>query len=170
MKHFAQLSKFAVGIAMAAGALALAPSAAMAGTSTGNLAVSATVINDCLIVPGTLAFGNYDPTLSTPTNATANMQITCTMGDSYTVALGVGTGVGATDVGRKMTLAAGSTTLTYGIYSDTNRTVNWGGSSTVSGTGTGALQTLTAYGQIAPQQAQVTAGVYTDTVVATVNY
>ena len=62
--------------------------------------------------------------------------------------------------------------LGYGVYSDAERTKNWGttaATDTVSGTGTGAAQPLTVYGRV-PAAQFVTPGVYTDTIIATVTY
>ena len=45
----------------------------------------------------------------------------------------------------------GVNTLGYGLYSDATWTTNWGNTAAtnwVSGTGTGAAQALTVYGQI----------------------
>jgi len=61
----------------------------------------------------------------------------------------------------------------YGLYKDIDRTQPWGDASTpgstVSGTGSGANQTLTVYGRVPPQTTP-SAGVYADTVVVTVTY
>ena len=69
-------------------------------------------------------------------------------------------------------MSSGANTITYTLYSDTNRTVLWGntvGTNTVTGTGNGASQSYTIYGQVPPQNTPAPA-VYTDTVTVTVTY
>jgi spore coat protein U-like protein len=65
----------------------------------------------------------------------------------------------------------GSALLSYSLFSDSLRTVNWGNSagSWVTGTGSGVPQAITVYGQIAASQ-YVLPGAYGDTIVATVSY
>jgi spore coat protein U-like protein len=58
------------------------------------------------------------------------------------------------------------------LYSDSGRTTNWGntvGTDTVSGTGTGSAQSLTAYGRI-PSQPTPAPATYSDTIVVTLTY
>jgi spore coat protein U-like protein len=141
---------------------------AVASTATATMSVSATVLSACVVGATPLAFGNYTGAVS---NQTANVAVTCTNGTSYTVALNNGTGSGATAALRQMTGPA-SATLGYAIYSDSARSVVWGsttGTNTVAGTGTGLLQTITAYGQIPASQAP-SPGAYTDTVTVTLTY
>ncbi len=157
---------------LAAALLLLAPStAAAAGTATGNLAVSATVIASCSVVTtNPLAFGNYDPISATPNDAATTISVTCTNGSGYDVLMNAGGGSGATIAARKMT--SSGNLLTYAIYRDTNRTNLWGvtlGSNVVSGVGTGAAQSIDVYGRI-PANQTAPVGSYTDTVVVTVSY
>ena len=66
----------------------------------------------------------------------------------------------------------GLDTLDYGLYTDVGRATNWGntvGDDAVTGTGSGAAQTLTVYGQI-PAGQLIEIGAYTDTITATVTY
>ena len=72
---------------------------------------------------------------------------------------------------RKMTGPA-SALLSYALFSDSARTVNWGqtiGTDTVTGTGNGSIQAITVYGQAAAAQ-YVAPGAYADTITATVTY
>ncbi len=159
-------------IALWLGALLLPcafPVASMATTATATFAVTATVLSTCIIAALPLAFGNYAPG-PTPLNATTTVTVTCTSGTTYNVGLNAGTGSGATVTLRKMT--SGANTLGYTIWQDSAHTINWGntvGTDTVSGTGNGLAQALTAYGQI-PANEFSPAGAYTDTVTATVTY
>jgi spore coat protein U-like protein len=62
--------------------------------------------------------------------------------------------------------------LSYALFSDAARTVNWGqtiSTDTVAGTGNGSAQALTVYGDVAAAQF-LAPGAYTDTITATVTY
>jgi spore coat protein U-like protein len=121
----------------------------------------------CGISASNLNFGNYTGTVN---NATTTLQVGCTSGTSYHVGLDAGTASGATVTTRKM--QNGTATLAYALYSNSGRTTNWGNTSATNwwaGTGTGAAQTLTVYGQVAAGQ-YVTPGSYTDTITATISY
>jgi spore coat protein U-like protein len=62
--------------------------------------------------------------------------------------------------------------LSYAMFSDSARTVNWGqtiGTDTVTGTGNGSAQAIIVYGQTAAGQ-YVAPGAYNDTITATVTY
>lgn len=139
-------------------------------TATASIAVSATVLSSCAVVALPLAFGNYTPTQSGNTTAQTTLAVTCTNGTPYSVGLNAGGGTGATVATRKLT--SGATTLNYTLYSDSGYSTLWGntiGTNTVTGTGSGLLQTLNVYGSITALQA-VPAGAYTDTVTVTLTY
>ena len=60
----------------------------------------------------------------------------------------------------------------YRLFSNSGRTTNWGntvGTDTVAGTGSGAVQSLTVYGQI-PAGQYLRPGNYADTITATITY
>lgn len=62
--------------------------------------------------------------------------------------------------------------LSYALFQDSGRSTNWGntfGTDTVAGTGTGSAQSMTVYGRLFSGQF-TTAGFYSDTVVATVDF
>lgn len=144
-----------------------------AATTTANLPISATVVTACSI--GTVvgvAFGNYDPTSATANNATGTIPVTCTNGAPYNIGLGPGTFAGATVTTRRMTGTPAGTPLSYSLFRDAGRTLNWGvtiGTDTLALTGTGVAQSTTVFGQIPALQA-VTAGTYADTVLITVTF
>jgi len=103
-------------------------------------------------------------------NATSALAVQCTSGTAYNVGLDPGQASGATVTTRQM--MNGSNTLNYALYADNGRTMNWGntiGTDTVAGTGSGATQSLTVYGQIPAGQNPVP-GLYTDTITATLNF
>jgi len=158
------------GARLLGAALLLVTSAASApaATTTASIAVSATVVATCVVSASPLAFGNYTGVQS---DSTATITLTCTNTTPYNVGLGVGLATGATVMTRAMT-GPSAALLPYAMFSDAARTVNWGqtiATDTVPGTGTGSVQTLTAYGRIAAGH-YAAPGAYNDTVTATVTY
>lgn len=157
--------------AMLAIVVVATPVAVFAQTAQTTMDVSATVVEACIVTATNLAFGNYDPTATSPTDAASSITVTCTPGTSFTVGLNAGIASGATVASRQM--ASGSDRLGYGLYQDAARSVNWGNT---PGTDTPAAATagltpaaLTVYGRVPAQQA-VAVGSYTDTVTITVSY
>lgn len=143
-------------------------------TSTCTLTLSETVTAECNSPDATLAFGNYDPIVvnnTSPLDATANLQYTCTKGVTATVGLGNGANYTTT---RRMA-GPSANFLNYQIYTDSLRTSIWTTTTTVSATSTskntflGGGTGLPAFGRI-PAGQDIVAGSYTDSVTATVNY
>lgn len=158
-----------------AGALIVPVGSAFAAptTTTTTFGASATVTSTCTVSAANLSFGNVDPLVNatTATAAQADITVTCTKGTTYDVGLDAGLATGATVTTRAMT--SGANTLSYGLFSESTHTTNWGNTvntDTVSGTGTGASQILTVYGQIPSGQNTTPAGAYTDTITVTVTY
>ncbi len=138
-------------------------------SGTVTFTVTATVVANCTLSVGSLAFGNYVPTAQTL--STATITVTCTDTTTYNVGLDGGTGSQSSGYTRYMTGPAGAE-VPYHFFSDSGRSTEWGntvGTDTVAGTGTGSAQTLTVYG-IMYTSHYVTPGSYTDTVTATVTY
>lgn len=150
---------------------AVLPSAASAQSAQTTMDVSATVVKACLVSATNLAFGSYDPTATSPADATGAITVTCTPGTGFTVGLNAGTTSGSTVSDRKM--ASGSNRLGYAMYSDAAHTTNWGntpGSDTSAAiTATTTPSVLSVYGRM-PAQQLVAAGSYTDTLTVTVSY
>lgn len=156
-------------------ALAVAGSGttASAATATANLAVSATVTNNCTISTAALAFGSYDPVVanaSTALDGTGTVSIACTKGTSATIGLGLGSNASGST--RRMNDGSGNY-LTYEMYQNAGRTTLWGNSgadlNSPAAAPSKAPRDFTVYGRVASNQ-DATAGSYTDTVVATVNF
>jgi len=144
---------------------------ARSATSSGSLAVSGTISATCAVNASSLAFGTINPVLNTNLDVTGTVSVSCTNSTTYNVGLDAGGGSGATITNRKMT--SGGNTLTYQIFRDSGRTQNWGntvGTDTVSGTGNGSAQSITAYGRIPSGQISAVVGSYTDTVTITITY
>ena len=130
--------------------------------------VRAAVINDCNINVGNLAFPNSS-LLNSNVRTTSTMSVQCSKSTPYRVALSAGAN-GAATTARRMRNVSNTELLSYQI-SNTLDGASWGdgsgGTTIVSGTGTGAMQTQTVYGLVPPQSTP-SPGDYKDTVTATV--
>ena len=133
---------------------------------------SALVSNSCEVAAATLDFGLIGPAATGGVDAQTSFAVRCTGGTSYSVRLSNGLGVGATGpMDRRLTAPTGLQ-LRYGLYLDAARTRPWGdtsGTIPAAVVGTGAPQSFTAFGRIFGGQA-LHAGVYTDSVLITVEY
>jgi spore coat protein U-like protein len=137
-------------------------------SATTTMPVSTTVQANCTVSAAPLTFGTYS---GTQLSATSTISTTCTNTTAYNVGLSAGTATGATVTTRKMT-GPSSSVLSYKLSSDSGNTINWGntiGTNTVSRTGTGAVQSLTVYGQVSAGQ-YVAPGSYSDTITVTLTY
>ena len=137
-------------------------------TATTSFSITVVITATCSISTTNLSFGNYAGAVL---NGTATLTVTCTNLAPFDIGLNAGTSTGATVTTRKMTGPAGAL-LSYSLYRDNAHSLNWGntvGTDTLHSTGTGAALQYTVYGQVAAKQ-YVTAGLYTDTIVATVTY
>ena len=170
--------KRAIGVVAAAalvstGVAFFAETPASAASQTANLAVSASVSNNCTISTAAVAFGAYDPVVanaSTNLDGTGTVTVACTKGTSATVGLGLGSNAS----GSVRRLADGSSNyLTYELYKDSSYSAMWGNSGTdllsPVAAPSKAARAFTVYGRVASNQ-DVPAGSYSDTVVATVNF
>jgi spore coat protein U-like protein len=134
-----------------------------------NITATATISPNCSISATNLNFGTLT-NLSTATDATSIINVTCTAGLPYSVSLSGGLTNATDPTARKMT--SGMKTLTYGLYRDLQRSLPWGSTAnvnTVSGIGTASSQSITVYGRI-PGQQYPTPGTYADTISATIVY
>jgi spore coat protein U-like protein len=148
-------------------ALSSPPNPALAATATSTFAVTATVQATCLISATTLAFGTYTGVAAT---GNSTITVTCTNTSPYNVGLSAGLATGATVTTRKM--QNGVNLLAYGLFRDAAFTQNWGitiGTDTQAGTGNGAAQAITVFGQL-PANQFVTPGAYSDTITATITF
>ncbi len=137
-------------------------------TALAYFSVTATEQPGCTISAGSLNFGNYAGTLI---NSNSTILVACTNTTPYNIGLSAGLATGATVTTRKMQGPA-SATLSYKVFRDAARTLNWGntvGTDTVAGTGSGTSQSVTVYGQL-PAGQSATSGNYTDTIMTTVTY
>jgi spore coat protein U-like protein len=159
-------------LGLCAVASGLTAAAGAAGTNSTTFNVQATIDSACNLSAADLNFGTYNPGSGAPLDMTSTVNVFCTVGTTYTLALDIGTGGGAYTARN---IASGGNTLSYNLYTSTSRTTVWGdgtGSTvTVSGAGLGLLtaDTKTVYGRIAASQDKPP-GTYTSTVTVTVNF
>jgi spore coat protein U-like protein len=178
-------SKFVVAAAFA---LCLGPAAALAGSNTGTLSVSATASSNCTALsPAAISFGSYDP-FSYPSgtplkdSTAATFSTNCTNGApiNWTVGIGSNCGLGSVSADRAMTDGA-SHYLSYGLYQDNMGNTPWaygsscGSPTPVNQTGGGenTANSISIYGEIPGGQDVYTGASttsYSDSVTVTVNY
>ena len=159
----------ACGVAALLGA-GLANNSALAATDTSTFQVTADVVAVCSISANDLTFGNYDPFAAGDLDVNGSIDVTCTDQAPWEIQLdGGGTG----DVNARQMSDGGTGTLDYELHTNAGRTSNWGETltvDTVTGTGTGASQSVTVFGRIPSGQTGAPAGSYSDTVTATINF
>jgi spore coat protein U-like protein len=176
-----KMNRLALSVFVVGASFVGASTSAYAGTSSSNMAVSATVSNVCTISAGALNFPAYDPTSNAVQDGTAAISVTCTSGASATIDLDQGananTGSTSTAPLRRLkyhdSVANADHFVNYNLFTDSGHTTVWAAGATYnkSYTGTGVLETLTAYAEIPAGQGSGTpAGTYQDTVNATVNF
>jgi len=139
------------------------------GTRAWAFRMSATVPAKCVVTSANLNFGNPSG-LTANIDASTNLGIACSTSLPYQVQLNGGLSGATNPTLRRMT--KGAEFVTYGLYRDAARIQPWGatlGSNTLAGTGTGNSVAVPVYGRVPPQTTP-SPGIYTDTVVITVNY
>ena len=160
-----------IGMLVASSALLLSANQAIAATATNTFTSQIIIQAECTILStNTLDFGTHG-LINTNIDATADFDVQCTNTTPYELRLDAGTTAGGTIATRKM-IGSGAPTVDYQMYQDAGRTKNWGETDltdTVSGTGSGAVQTITVYGRV-PVQTTPAPDTYTDTVTVTVSY
>jgi spore coat protein U-like protein len=132
---------------------------------------------NCSASTSSVSFGTYNPFDSSPTDATGNVQVTCSgqlgLLAGYTILLSRG-GSGSY-APRKM--ASGANRLDYNLYTNASRSMVWGdgtsGTSVVSDSSVLHNGKITrdypVYGRT-PAGQNASVGSYSDTVIVTVNY
>lgn len=149
--------------------LGVASFSASAGTSTSDMTVNGTVSAACSITAPTLTL-SYDPVANSSTLGTGNISVTCTNGAAYTVDIENPVSLPGSTHSMAST-ATPADTVNYTIYKDGTGTTAWSDTATLTGTGSGAAQSLAVSAKI--DAGQTTAKVhsdYTDTVTVTVTF
>lgn len=161
---------FAVGIIAM-----LTVGGAFAATNTGNVNVTATVANNCTITAGAVNFGAYDPigaNLAADLDQTGSLTVQCTKSATPSgVALGVGSNAGLGSYGTRA-MSNGTDHLGYELFTTSTRNTVWNAANMMTPAGPFGVthtSTMTIYGRVGKAQ-DVSAGSYTDSVVATINF
>lgn len=132
----------------------------------------------CTTTALALGFGGYNPFSTVPLDSTGQVSVSCT-GEvisalvNYTIRLSAGSSGGF--VTRYM--VQGGHQLNYNLYTNSSHSIVWGdgtgGTSTVTDSYSVDLLTVTrnypVYGRV-PALQKVMSGLYTDTIVVTVDY
>jgi spore coat protein U-like protein len=168
MRSFKALSCISAGVL-----LALA-GGTQAATTPGSFTVTANVASNCLVSTTNMNFGTFNG-VSNLTGA-SNVNVRCTNGVGYSVALDVGSGGGNIATGRLLD-GPGTSTLTYNLYTDPAFNNIWGTAiaDRVTGTGTGLAAanefTHVVNGRLlAAGNEGAPVGAYTSTINVTVEY
>jgi spore coat protein U-like protein len=160
-------------MALMVGGIALGMAAhASAQSATSGFVVATAVATNCSITTTPVAFGTYDPVaanVTAPLDGTGTVVVTCTRGAGTRIDLGLGAAASGTT--RRM--AGAGEFLTYELYQNTGRTTVWGAGAaaglTITQAPSKAPRTFTVFGRV-PAGQDVSAGSYSDTVVATINF
>ena len=173
------MKSFKLLLASASIAAIASAGTAFAGTATQNISVTATVNASCTIDNvAPVSFGTYDPTLATPTTAAGSITVSCVKGTHPTVALGNGLNPDVNGV-RAMKHSTAADVLSYQLFKPTGiictgqETDVWGATGqAVLDPGVSASSAAVTYGVCGKLDAQqnVSAGTYSDTVIATVSF
>jgi len=139
-----------------------------------SLSISATLESTCLagtgasgnILFGTLDFGSQ-VFLNQRISASSIISVTCNVDMPYNVLLGSGNS--STTASRYMVKNATGEQIQYNLFVDAAYSTIWDNQTGVSGKATGGAQTLNVYGLV-PAQSTPSSGIYTDTVIVTVNW
>lgn len=148
----------------------LSTSPAGAATVSNAFTATLTILPICQITStSSLDFGTQG-VLTASIKAQANIAVLCTDATPFNVGLDAGSTPGGSVSTRLM--GNGADAAAYQLYSNAGHSTAWGntaGTDTVSGTGTGAPQSLTIYGQVLAQTTPAP-GTYADTITVTITY
>lgn len=125
----------------------------------------------CTITAADIDFGST-ASLASAIDGTGGLQINCTSGAVYSIAIDGGTTTGNIGNRRMAQAGPGPGSIGYQLYRDISRTQIWGDGATGTvepGTGTGVMQTIPVYARV-PSQATPAADDYLDTVTVTLSY
>lgn len=122
----------------------------------------------CSLEPGRLEFGTVT-LLEKPVDSQAAVNLRCTRGTSYSIAL---EGANGSSDPQRRRLVSGPNSMTYALYLDAARTKPWGssmGQDTLVGIGSGLNEQVRIFGRIHAQNAPFP-GNYSDSIVMSVRY
>jgi spore coat protein U-like protein len=149
------------------------PRATQTLTSSTVMPVVIEIAASCAVSASDLDFGAYPSNSPTPALGQTAIQLQCGAGITAEVLLDAGTtGIGGNTSRRQLAQDSGIDRLDYGLYQDPGRTVHWGdnsGRDTREVLTTGAMQTVTVYGEI-PAGQRVRDGTYSDMITVRVKF
>ena len=172
-KQIGRLMAGATMAAVVAGVASYSQQRTEAATVSANVAVSASVAANCLVVTGgTMSFGAYDPLVANDTanlDADGTFTVRCTRG--VTAQVGLDNGANYLGGTRRMRVGATANYLNYSLFSDGGRTTAWdNAASRVSYSATNKTAfAMTIYGRV-PGGQDPTVGSYVDTVSAVAEF
>lgn len=144
------------------GSSLIAINANAAGTDSTTFQVKITVNESCkFATPSDVAFAAIDRSTNVNSTATGQLNITCTLGTPYKIALAGN--------GKMSNTSNSGSTIAYDMFQDAQYAKAWDKTNLLSNTGSGNAQTLPVYAKLAGNT-NVEAGNYLDTVTATVTY
>lgn len=134
--------------------------------------VSMRIVADCIISANGIDFGQTQGVLTQAITGNSSINVTCTNTTPYNIGLSAGTGTGSSGTTRFLSgTGPNAGAVRFNLYQAQGSGL-WGstqGTDTVGGTGNGAQQTLTVYGEI-PAQATPAPDSYKSTITATVYF
>jgi len=152
---------------------AMSHAAVYSKTATASFDVSMKITADCTVGASAMDFGETRGVMKAAVNASSAITVTCTNTTPYNVGLNAGNGAGSSGTTRYMSgTGANTDTVRFNLYQQPGANL-WGdtqGANTVSGTGTGSVQTLNVYGEIPVQPTAPTPDSYKSTITATVYF
>jgi len=153
------------------GVLSLLSLNMQAATETTSFTVTATVTDVCQsLTAANIDFGSYNPLSASNTDASGNIQVTCTDNTSYSISLSAG---GSGTYNTRQLNDGGANNLSYNLYTNSAYSTIWGdgsgSTSTVNETGIGSVTSTTVYARL-PGSQSTPNGSYYDTINVTVTY
>ncbi len=162
-------------IAAVAGLTALAALPAQAASDTATFNVTITLTETCDVNTtgaSNINFGTQ-ALLTANFDQTSTLTVTCSEDTDYSLGLSAGLNPGTPgDVDTRRMGDGNGNYVQYQLYQDAPGGIVWGDTvltNTVEEVGTGSSQSYTVHGRV-PPQATPPAGVYSDTITATVTY
>lgn len=129
----------------------------------------------CVVALTSIAFGNYDPQSSGPTDTVGTLSVSCVSGDPGNSTMSISLSGGSSGNPNARTMLQGVHPLYYNLYSNVARTTVWGNDSgggesvTASFPLSRSAKTFSIYGRI-PAMQNAWAGAYRDSITVTVAY
>lgn len=132
---------------------------------------------NCSVSATGVAFGNYNPTNGSPTDATGNVHVFCTVLVSVLSQTNISLDTGGSGSFSPRKMSSGANQLSYNLYKEASHATVWGDGTGGTGIFTdnvtiavlGTAIDHTIYGRI-PAGQYVPAGGYTDTITVTVEF